>query len=292
MRGRSGAWPGVRTAPQLASASSDQTIIIWDTDTWAQETVLSGEHGTVLSVAWRPDGAQLASAFSDQAVIIWETGTWQQETVLSGHTGSVWSVAWRPDGSTLTSASSDGAIIVWDADTWQQETALRRHTDSVLSLAWRPDGAYLASTSSDRTIRVTPQVFTRQPCYWLLGGNLSLWQWKEQRNLALYRPTCPNLAFIPIPFGLNADYLVYTLSGRLLASGVILIGLAMILYGLGVILIRARRRSRYVTERYTSWESIMDKLENNRISAARHRHDGFSADRRDSRINLQRRRTT
>ena len=78
-----------------------------------------------------------------------------------------------------------------------------------------------------------------------MGGNLSLWQWKAQRNLALYRPTCANLAFIPIPFGLNADYLIYTLSGRLLASGMILIGLAMI-FGLGVILIRARRRSRYV----------------------------------------------
>jgi hypothetical protein len=81
-----------------------------------------------------------------------------------------------------------------------------------------------------------------------LGGNLSLWQWKEQRSLALYRPTCPNLAFIPIPFGLNADYLIYTLSGRLLVSGVILIGLA-ILCGLGVILIRARRRSGYITRR-------------------------------------------
>ncbi len=124
----------------LASASFDRTIIIWDTDTWQQETVLEGHNGAVSSVAWSPDGTRLASTSLDRTVIIWDTGTWQQEAVLRGHKDAVWDAAWHPDGAHLATASSDRTVIVWDTDTWEQETALTGHTDAVWSVAWHPDG--------------------------------------------------------------------------------------------------------------------------------------------------------
>ncbi|NJN98304.1 MAG: hypothetical protein HC875_31555 [Anaerolineales bacterium] len=56
---------------QLASASSDQTVIIWDVVTGKLKTRLRGHTRTVASVAWSLDGQRLASAAEDHTVIIW-----------------------------------------------------------------------------------------------------------------------------------------------------------------------------------------------------------------------------
>ena len=71
----------------LASASFDQTVIIWNTDTWQPETVLRGHSGSVLSVAWHPAGTHLVSTSFDRTAIIWNTATWQRETTAQGAWG-------------------------------------------------------------------------------------------------------------------------------------------------------------------------------------------------------------
>lgn len=229
----------------LASASLDRTIIIWTTDTWQRETVLNVHKDAVWSTAWSPDGSRLATAAADRTIIIWNAATWQQEGVLTGHTDAIWSVAWHPNGIYLASGSSDESIIIWNTNRREEQSIIHGHTGTVRSVAWHPDGTHLASGSADRSLRVTPQVFTRHPCHWLMGANLSLWQWKAQRHLALYQPTCANLAFVPIPFGINANYLVYTLSGRLLAGGAILSGLALLSGLVAFFVRRAKRRRRF-----------------------------------------------
>ena len=50
-----------KCSTHLASASSDQTVIIWETNTWGQETVLNRHSDTIRSVAWHPNGSHLAS---------------------------------------------------------------------------------------------------------------------------------------------------------------------------------------------------------------------------------------
>ena len=54
----------------LASASSDGTVILWDT-TGRQLQTLEGHSSPVLSVSFAPDGQTLASASSDGTVILW-----------------------------------------------------------------------------------------------------------------------------------------------------------------------------------------------------------------------------
>ncbi|HWR49429.1 MAG TPA: hypothetical protein VN327_17730, partial [Pseudonocardiaceae bacterium] len=60
----------------LATASDDQTVILWDLTNPARPTrlgsPLTGHTGIVESVAFSPDGRTLATASDDRTVILWD----------------------------------------------------------------------------------------------------------------------------------------------------------------------------------------------------------------------------
>lgn len=76
---------------QLASASDDTTVRIWDTETGALQQTLEGHTDEVNSVAFSPDGRRLASASYDETVRIWdiETGALQQTLEVGIDGGSI-----------------------------------------------------------------------------------------------------------------------------------------------------------------------------------------------------------
>jgi WD40 repeat protein/serine/threonine protein kinase/DNA-binding XRE family transcriptional regulator len=134
------------TDGQLASASLDDTVIIWDITTGQPLQTLAGSE-----VAWSADG-RLASASSDGAILIWDLATSQSAQTLQAYVASVTSLAWSADGR-LASAYLDGTIILWNLNTGKPAQTLRGHTASVTSLAWSADGSLAsASPSPDGTI--------------------------------------------------------------------------------------------------------------------------------------------
>jgi len=147
---------GVAFSPdgyQLASASDDGTVRLWDPET-GQPTVTLERPGRVRGVAFSPDGRQLASAGEDGAVRLWDPVTGQLTATLQGHTGPVNGVAFSPDGRQLASASNDGTVRLWDPAGKQLTATLEGHKDRVQAVAFSRDGRQLASASSDRTVRL------------------------------------------------------------------------------------------------------------------------------------------
>ncbi|RYO86962.1 hypothetical protein DL764_008929 [Monosporascus ibericus] len=138
----------------LASASSDNTVRLWDATSGAHRKMLKGHGSSVLAVAFSPDGRTLASASGDKTVRLWDAASGAHRQMLKGHGNSVYAVAFSPDGRTLASASSDNTVRLWDAASGAHRQTLEGHGNSVLAVAFSPDGRTLASASGDNTVRL------------------------------------------------------------------------------------------------------------------------------------------
>lgn len=68
----------------LAGQQRDNTVRLWDTDTWAEKAVLRGHTGGVTSLSFAPDGGTLASGSEDGSILVWETGRYNTPAV-KGH---------------------------------------------------------------------------------------------------------------------------------------------------------------------------------------------------------------
>ncbi len=115
--------------------------------------------GSILSIAYSPDGKTLAASDSNGEIRIWRFSKGeapprtdrQFSIACSGHTNWVRTIKFSPDGRYLASASDDRTLKLWD---WQNGTCLRTFGVGIQSfgLSFSPDGRYLASGSSDGQI--------------------------------------------------------------------------------------------------------------------------------------------
>jgi WD40 repeat protein len=139
-----------RDGTKLASASDDQTVLLWNVATHRLiRTPLVGHTDAVNSVAFSADGRTLASASRDHTVRLWDVRRSRQlGAPLSSHTGSVASVAFHPRaGGELASAGSDATVRIWTVASPREIGApLPVSPHWALNVAFSADGRWLATT--------------------------------------------------------------------------------------------------------------------------------------------------
>ena len=162
---------------RIVSASNDETVKIWDTQTGECIRTLTGHTSCVHTAAFSPDGSRIMSAgWWDRTIRIWNTETGKCIQILKkslfnnkeGHTKAIAYAAFSPDGKRIASTSTN--ILIWDIVKGKIIKKLEGHTDAVWSAAFSPDGKRIVSASMDQTTRIW-DVETGE-CVKILKGNV------------------------------------------------------------------------------------------------------------------------
>lgn len=116
------------------------------------KSVFAQTFGSILAVAFSPNGQLLATGDSNNIVCLWQIADGQPRLTLREHTSWVRSVAWSPNGQILASSSEDQSVRLWDVETGSCLGILQGHNSTVRSIAWHPAGHLLASSGDDNKI--------------------------------------------------------------------------------------------------------------------------------------------
>jgi WD40 repeat protein len=100
----------------VVSASSDQTLKVWELASGRAVATLQGHADWVRACAVTADGRHVVSASSDQMLKVWELASGRELATLQGHAHAVHACAVTPDGRHVVSASADQTLKVWDLE--------------------------------------------------------------------------------------------------------------------------------------------------------------------------------
>jgi WD40 repeat protein/uncharacterized caspase-like protein len=139
---------------QIASASADKTVRLWDVASGREIRAFTGHRDQINAVAFSHDGRQIASASDDQTVRIWNSTSGREIRVFTGHTGSVTAVAFTRDGQQIASAGRDKTARFWDVASGQEVRTFTRHKADGKAAAFSQDGRRVASAGIDGRMRL------------------------------------------------------------------------------------------------------------------------------------------
>jgi hypothetical protein len=135
----------------VATASADQTAILWIAATGQQLRTFAGHTDRVDGVALSGDATLLVTGSWDGTAILWESCAGKKLQTFQGHLGAVTSVALSDDSKFAVTGSVDKTAILWDTATGKKLRTFQGHTGEVCSVALPGDGRRMVTGSADKT---------------------------------------------------------------------------------------------------------------------------------------------
>ncbi|DAZ92992.1 TPA: hypothetical protein N0F65_011489 [Lagenidium giganteum] len=139
---------------QLASASVDCNVLMWNFKPQLRAFRYVGHKGPVHALAFSPSGDVLASASQDRTVRLWTPTVKGESVAIKAHAGAVRSVCFSYCAQELLTASDDMSIKLWALPTRRFQCSLTGHSNWVRSAQFSPDARVIASGSDDKTVKL------------------------------------------------------------------------------------------------------------------------------------------
>jgi WD40 repeat protein len=138
--------------------AADRTgVDLWDPD--KSQVVQHIDRGSVLSLAFAPDGSRFLIGEEFNTLLVMDAVTGKELRRLKGHTSGVSYVVFTPDGKHALSGGWDRTVRLWDVETGNLLKTFRQHSAPVTGVAVSPDGKSGLSASKDGSVWL-----------WSLGG--------------------------------------------------------------------------------------------------------------------------
>jgi|GEM_PF-393585 len=134
----------------LVATASDDGVQLWDVVSGESLLTLAGHDGSVLSVAFSPDGTQLVSGGADLTVRLWDVESGEIQNTLEGHAAAVNSVAFTPDGMQILSGSADTTARLWDVASGETNSVLDDEPFAINAATISPDGETIVTGMAGR----------------------------------------------------------------------------------------------------------------------------------------------
>jgi WD40 repeat protein len=143
----------------VLTGGGDGMLKLWHPATLKEVRAITGDVGTVESLAIAPNGKSAATcsirlSASDMGVQLWDLATGTERKRLRGPTDNITGVAVSPDGKGIAASSADKMVWLWLRDeTGAMSTAcVKGHTGAVTAVAFVTADSLL-SAGADGTVR-------------------------------------------------------------------------------------------------------------------------------------------
>jgi serine/threonine protein kinase len=115
----------------VVSGGQSKVIQLWDIQSGAALTSLTGHLQDITALHFTPNGETLVSASADSTAKIWNLQSGTLRHTLVGHEGRINSVHVTPDGKLTVTGGSDRLIKIWDIASGSELQTLSGHTNTV-----------------------------------------------------------------------------------------------------------------------------------------------------------------
>jgi WD40 repeat protein len=141
--------------------------------------------GSLISVAWSPDGKILACGSQDASVHFWRLPA-GKDSEMTGYPAKPKALAWDRESS-LLATGGDAAVTVWDfrgkGPEGSRPIQLAAHEGLCTQLAFHPKKGQLASASADSSVLLwEPRRSNRPLCYGFLDGEATALAWHPDQS--------------------------------------------------------------------------------------------------------------